>query len=124
MPTSSAPKSTAKSDRLSAADFDMLLQAIREEGLRAEASIQDAFMASWRDLACSHSCERLTSLWDVLAETKSPFRAQVSLAMRALAVMPRPSKSSQKWVRTGRAPLSYDECVWILALEAEDKRVL
>ena len=81
-------------------------------------------MAAWRDLACSHSCERLNQLWDVLTETKSPFRTQVSLAMRALAGMAAPSKNSQKWARTGRAPLLYEEDGWYLHLEEEDKRVL
>ena len=115
---------TPKTDRMSAADFEKLIQVIRDNNLLAESSIQSAFVASWRDIACSHSCERLNQLWDVLAETKSPFRTQVSLAMRALAGMAKPVKNGQKWERTGRAPLSYEDGGWYLHLEEEDKRVL
>lgn len=122
--TTSKSVKSVKSDRLSAVDFDKLLSAIRKDSQRAETKIQDAFMASWHDIACSHSCERLSFLWDVLTETKSPYRTQVSLAMRALAGMAKPMKSGQKWERTGRAPLSYEESVWILHLEDEDMRVL
>lgn len=127
-PKATTSKSTTsksvKYDRLSAADFDKVLQDIRKDSQRAETKIQDAFVASWHDIACSHSCERLTSLWDVLAETKNPFKSQVSLAIRALAGMARPSKTSQKWERTGRVPLSYEEGAWILNLEDVDKDVL
>ena len=104
--------------------FEVLLNAIRNTTQAVEGFVQDAFLASWRDLACSHSCDRLNQLWDVLAETKSPFKTQISLAMRALAGMARPCKTSQKWERTGRAPLSYGEDGWDLHLEEEDKRVL
>ena len=115
---------TSKADRMSAADFEKLIQAIREDSLKAESSIQAAFIASWRDIACSHSCERFSQLWDVLAELKNPFRTQVSLAMRALAGMAKPVKNGQKWERTGRAPLVYEAEEWSLHLEDEDKRVL
>ena len=109
---------------MSAADFEKLIQSIKEDNLKAESSIQTAFIASWRDIACSHSCERLGQLWDVLDETKSPFKAQVSLAMRALAGMASPVKNGQKWHRTGRQPLTYMMNCWTLYLEDIDKRVL
>ena len=125
-PKAATPKAATptKFDRISAADFDVLLQAIRKESVRAESSIQEAFLASWKDLACSHSTERLSALWNVLEETGSPYKAQVSLAMRALAGMAAPSENSQKWERTGRAPLSCEEDVWVLHLEDHDRRVL
>lgn len=115
---------TPKSDRMSAADFDALISAIKETASRTESYIQAAFMASWKDIACSHSCERLDALWSVLTETSSPYKTQVSVAMRAMAGMAAPVKSGQKWHRTGRAPLSYEESGWYLHLEEEDKRVL
>ena len=124
MSTSSTPKSTPESDRLSESDFEALISTIRETTARTESYIQTTFMASWRDIACSHSCERLSQLWDVLTETKSPYRAQISIAIRALAGMAAPSKTAQKWARTGRAPLILQEGVWILHLEDEDKAVL
>ena len=123
-PKTTAPKTTPESDRLSESDFEALIETIKTTTERTESYIQTIFMAAWRDLACSHSCERLGQLWDALAETKSPYRAQVSLAMRALAGMAAPSKASQKWTRTGRAPLILQEGVWILHLEDEDKVVL
>ena len=124
-PKTATPKTaTPKSDRMSAADFEAVIAAIRGTSQGVEGFIQKAFLASWRDLACSHSTERFTNLWDVLVETKSPFKSQVSLAMRALAGMARPCKTSQKWERTGRAPLSYEESGWYLHLEDIDKAVL
>ena len=122
--SATSKSATSKSDRMSAADFEKLIQVIRDNNMLAESSIQSAFVASWRDIACSHSCERFSLLWDVLAETKSPFKAQVSLAMRALAGMARPMKNGQKWERTGRAPLVYETEEWILQITEEDKRVL
>ena len=113
-----------KADRMAEDKFAALLGAIRDTGQAAESFIQEAFLASWKDLACSHSTERLSALWGVLEETGSLYKAQVSLAMRALAGMAAPSETSQKWERTGRAPLSCEEGVWILHLEDHDKRVL
>lgn len=125
MSTTTDPKAaTPKDDRMNTADFDKLLQAIRENSLRTESSIQDAFLASWRDLACSHSTQRLQALWDVLDEVRSPFKSQVSLAMRALAGMASPMKSGQKWHRTGRCPLSCAEGCWMLQMEDTDRHVL
>lgn len=122
---SATSKSAAsKSDRMKEETFTVLLNAIRNTSQAVEGFIQEAFLASWRDLACSHSCERLTALWDVLTETKSPFKAQVSLAIRALAGMAKPARNGQKWERTGRAPLVYEAEEWDLHLEDEDKRVL
>ena len=63
-------------------------------------------------------------MWDVLDETKSPFKTQVSLAMRALVGMAKPARNGQKWHRTGRMPLVYEMEEWVLRLEEEDKRVL
>lgn len=119
-----APKAAPKSDRMSAADFDALISAIKETASRTESYIQAAFMASWKDIACSHSCERLDALWSVLTETSSPYKTQVSVAMRAMAGMAAPVKSGQKWERTGRAPLSYEESGWYLHLEDADRDVL
>ena len=124
-PKTATPKTaTPKSDRMSAADFEAVIAAIRGASQGVESFIQKAFLASWRDLACSHSTDRLEMLWDVLTETKSPFKAQVSLAARALAGMATPVKSGQKWERTGRAPLSYEESGWYLHLEDADKAIL
>lgn len=124
-PKPTTPKAaTPKSDRMKAETFEVLLNAIRNTSQAVEGFIQEAFLASWRDLACSHSCERFAALWDVLTETKSPFKSQVSLAMRALAGMAKPVKSGQKWERAGRDPLTYTGDEWILNLEEEDKRVL
>ena len=122
--SATSKSATSKSDRMSAADFEKLIQVIRDNNMLAENSIQSAFVASWRDIAYSHSCERLNQLWNVLDETKSPFKAQVSLAMRALAGMASPVKNGQKWHRTGRQPLTYMLDCWTLYLEDIDKRVL
>ena len=112
-------------DRLDNAAFENLINSIRKDGIKAEASIQRGFMAAWRDIAASHSTDRLERLWQVLAETKSPFRTQVSTAIRALAGMARPVKSAQKWERTGREPLSYQNGNgWTLTLDDDAKREL
>lgn len=119
-------KTTAiATDRLDDAAFSKLIETIRKDGIKAESSIQRGFMAAWRDLAASHSLERLERLWQVLSESKSPFKAQVSTAIRALAGMARPVKNSQKWERTGKQPLSYQNSSgWILTLDNDDKREL
>lgn len=117
-------KTTAiTTDRLDNATFDKLIESIRKDGIRAESSVQRGFIAAWRDLAASHSLERLERLWQVLTESKSPFKAQVSTAIRALAGMARPVKNSQKWERTGKQPLTYqNNSGWILTLDDDDKR--
>lgn len=119
-------KTTAiATDRLDDAAFGKLIESIRKDGIKAENSIQRGFMAAWRDLAASHSLERLERLWQVLSESKSPFKTQVSTAIRALAGMARPAKNSQKWERTGKQPLSYqNNSGWILTLDNDDKREL
>lgn len=116
---------SAKSDRMSAADFDVLMSTIRKDGVKAESSVQRGFMAAWRDIAASHSTDRLERLWQVLSETKSPYRTQVSTAIRALAGMAKPVKNSQKWERTGREPLRFQSGAgWTLTLDDDDKREL
>lgn len=118
-------KTSASSDRLSDVQFSDLIVAIRRDGARVERSIQRGFTSAWRDLAASHSTDRLTLLWQVLAETKSPYKTQVSLAIRALAGMATPVKSAQKWKRTGKEPLAYTNgSGWTLTLDDEAKREL
>lgn len=113
------------SDRLSDVQFSNLIVAIRRDGARVERSIQRGFVSAWRDLAASHSTDRLTQLWQVLTETKSPYKAQISLAIRALAGMAKPVKTSQKWERTGKEPLAYGNgSGWTLTLDDESKREL
>ena len=97
---------TSTTDRLDNATFDKLIESIRKDGIKAESSIQRGFMAAWCDHAASHSVERLERLWQVLTESKSPFKAQISTAIHALAGRARPVRNSQKWERTGKQPLS------------------
>ena len=113
------------SDRLSDVQFSNLIITIRRDGARAERAIQRGFVSAWHDIAASHSTDRLTQLWQVLVETKSPYRTQISLAIRALAGMARPVKSAQKWERTGKEPLAYaNGSGWTLTLDDESKREL
>lgn len=113
------------SDRLSDVQFSDLIVAIRRDGARVERSIQRGFISAWHDIAASHSTDRLTMLWQVLAETKSPYKTQISLAIRALAGMATPVKSAQKWKRTGKEPLAYaNGSGWTLTLDDESKREL
>ena len=119
-------KTTAiATDRLDDAAFRKLIASIGKDGIKAERSIQRGFMAAWRDLAASHSLERLERLWQVLTESKSPFKTQISTAIRALSGMARPVKNSQKWERTGKQPLTYqNNSGWILTLDNDDKKEL
>lgn len=112
------------SDRLSDDLFSGILESIKRDGLKAERAIQRGFMAAWRDIANSHSVERLERLWAVLADCKSPYKAQVSLAIRALAGMATPVKSAQKWQRTGKEPLQLGKSGWTLTLDDESKTEL
>lgn len=117
--------SSSSSDRLSDVQFSNLIVTIRRDGARAERAIQRGFISAWHDIAASHSCDRLTQLWQVLTETKSPYRTQISLAIRALAGMAMPVKSAQKWKRTGKEPLAYaNGSGWTLTLDDESKREL
>ena len=119
-------KTTAiATDRLDDVAFSKLIETIRKDGIKSESSVQRGFMAAWRDLAASHNLERLERLWQVLTESKSPFKTQVSTAIRALAGMARPVKNSQKWERTGKQPLTYqNNSGWILTLDNDDKKEL
>ena len=119
-------KNTAiATDRIDDVMFNKLIDSIRKDGIKAESSVQRGFMAAWRDLAASHSLERLERLWQVLTESKSPFKNQVSTAIRALSGMARPVKNSQKWERTGKQPLTYqNNSGWILTLDNDDKKEL
>lgn len=117
--------SSSSSDRLSDVQFSNLIVTIRRDGARAERAIQRGFVSAWHDIAASHSTDRLTQLWQVLTETKSPYKTQVSLAIRALAGMAMPVKSAQKWKRTGKEPLAYaNGSGWTLTLDDESKREL
>ncbi len=115
---------TTSSDRLSDDLFSGVLESIKRDGLKAERAIQRGFMAAWKDIANSHSVERLERLWTVLADSKSPFKAQVSLAIRALSGMARPVKNSQKWERTGKEPLQLGKNGWTLTLDDVSKTEL
>lgn len=117
--------SKISSDRLSDVQFSNLIVTIRRDGAKAERTIQRGFLSAWHDIAASHSTDRLTQLWQVLAETKSPYKTQISLAIRALAGMAMPVKSAQKWKRTGKEPLAYaNGSGWTLTLDDESKREL
>lgn len=113
------------SDRIDDTMFSGILESIKRDGLKAERAVQRGFVAAWRDIANSHSVERLERLWTVLADCKSPFKSQVSLAIRALAGMAIPVKSAQKWKRTGKEPLTYaNGSGWTLTLDDESKAEL
>lgn len=115
---------TTSSDRLSDDLFSGILESIKRDGLKAERAVQHGFVAAWRDIANSHSVERLERLWTVLTDSKSPFKAQVSLAIRALSGMARPVKNSQKWERTGKEPLQLGKNGWTLTLDDVSKTEL
>lgn len=112
------------SDRIDDTMFFGILESIKRDGLKAERAVQRGFVAAWRDIANSHSVERLERLWTVLADCKSPFKSQISLAIRALAGMARPVKSAQKWERTGKEPLQLGKSGWTLTLDDESKAEL
>ena len=112
------------SDRIDDTMFSGILESIKRDGLKAERAVQRGFVAAWRDIANSHSVERLDRLWTVLADCKSPFKSQVSLAIRALAGMAAPVKNSQKWERTGKEPLQLGRAGWTLTLDDEGKAEL
>ena len=112
------------SDRIDDSMFSGILESIKRDGLKAERAVQRGFIAAWRDIANSHSVERLERLWTVLADCKSPFKSQVSLAIRALAGMATPVKNAQKWERTGKEPLQLGKSGWTLTLDDESKAEL
>ena len=88
--------------------FLSLLKAVKSTGEKSEAAVQRVFLASWRDLACSHSLKRLNSAYEAMES--NPFKSQFSAAIRALAGMGKRNSdaTSDKLARTGINPLIYD----------------
>ena len=98
--------SIATVERISDDEFHKLIARMKNTGKNSESAVQRVFIATWRDIACSHSLVRLNQAYEALED--NPFKAQFSTAIRALSGAGEKDSKADALKRTGYNPLSYN----------------
>lgn len=104
--TNTASRKVATIERISDAEFQKFLARMKNAGKNSESAVQRVFLATWRDVACSHSLVRLNEAYAALED--NPFKAQFSTAIRALSGAGEKDSKADALKRTGYNPLSYN----------------